>query len=486
MRGAAFLVAAMLLVLAGGCRGDATGPVPVSAIGAAPHAANPNREPLDAPSAFLLQSVAQGLVRFDATADIEPGLAQSWIVSNDGLRYTFRLKRARWPDGSRITAEQVVARLKAASAPASANPLKPLLGAIDEIETMTDEVLEISLKSPRTNFLQLLAQPEMAIVRNGAGSGPLAVEPGKDGAMLLRPPPVQDAEDDIVAEPLTPVLLRGEAAAMAVARFEAGESQLVLGGTAGDLPVARAAGLPRGALVFDPVAGLFGLSFGKAGTGPLSHPEARQALAMAIDRPGLVAALAVPGLAARESLTPPGLEGLANPAAAAWTALPLPARRAAARAALAPLLKGERLHLRVAMPEGPGWRPVFALLRRDWATIGVDAMRAGPRDAAADLHFIDEVAPVSLATWYLRHFTCAASAVCDPAADTALEAARNALDPAVRAAHLAEADRSLAAAAPFIALAAPVRWSLAAPRLTGFRPNLFGRHPAGELLRPAP
>src|SRR3954462_1949997 len=117
--GVSCLLAAMRLVLAGGCRGDATGPVPVSAIGAAPHAANPNREPLDAPSAFLLQSVAQGLVRFDATADIEPGLAQSWIVSNDGLRYTFRLKRAKWPDGSPITADQVVARLKAAGAPGS-------------------------------------------------------------------------------------------------------------------------------------------------------------------------------------------------------------------------------------------------------------------------------------------------------------------------------------------------------------------------------
>src|SRR3954462_5570985 len=119
MRGFAFLVAAMLLVLAGGCRGGATGPGPVSAVGAAAPAANPNREPLDAPSAFLLQSVAQGLVRFDATADIEPGLAQSWIVSNDGLRYTFRLKRAKWPDGSPITADQVVARLKAAGAPGS-------------------------------------------------------------------------------------------------------------------------------------------------------------------------------------------------------------------------------------------------------------------------------------------------------------------------------------------------------------------------------
>jgi oligopeptide transport system substrate-binding protein len=76
--------------------------------------------------------------------------------------------------------------------------------------------------------------------------------------------------------------------------------------------------------------------------------------------------------------------------------------------------------------------------------------------------------------------------VCDPAADAAMEAARAAPDQAGRLAALAQADRSLAAAAPFIPLAAPVRWSLVAPRLTGFRTNLFGRHPAGELLGPAP
>jgi oligopeptide transport system substrate-binding protein len=475
----------MLLVALAGCGESGSGPVGVSAIGGPPRLMNPNRARLDPPSAFLLQSVAQGLVRFDATGDIEPGLAQSWIVSNDALRYTFRLKRALWPDGSRITAEQVVARLRAAGAPGSANPLKPLLGAIDEIETMTDEVLEISLRSPRPNFLQLLAQPEMAIVRNGGGGGPLVARPERDGAMLIEAPP-RPEEEDIVPAALTPVRLRGEPAAMAVARFEGGEAHLVTGGTAGDLPVARAANAPRAGLVFDPVAGLFGLSFGKVGKGVLSHVEARQALSMAIDRPAVVAALGVPGLAARESLVPAGLEGLTAPAVPGWTADPLPARRAAARAALAPLLKAERLHIRVAMPEGPGWRLIFALLRRDWATIGVDAARVGPDDGSADLHFIDEVAPVTLASWYLRHFSCAASAVCDPVADGAMDAARVAPDQPTRLARLSDADRSLAAAAPFIALAAPVRWSLVAPRLTGFRPNLFGRHPAGELLRPAP
>src|SRR3569623_1796066 len=135
MRTRFLLLAALAagLALVSGCRREASGPVVVSAIGGPPRMANPNREPLDTASAFLLQSVAQGLVRFDATGDIEPGLAQSWIVSNDGLRYTFRLARMDWPGGGgRITAAAVVARLKAAAA-SSRNPLKPVLGAIDEI-----------------------------------------------------------------------------------------------------------------------------------------------------------------------------------------------------------------------------------------------------------------------------------------------------------------------------------------------------------------
>ena len=40
---------------------------------------------------------------------------------------------------------------------------------------MTDRVLEIRLRAPRPNLLQLLAQPEFALVRNGQGSGPFAI-----------------------------------------------------------------------------------------------------------------------------------------------------------------------------------------------------------------------------------------------------------------------------------------------------------------------
>jgi len=469
-------LAAAALVLTG-CGERETGPLRVTAIGAPPQLRNPNLQPLDPPSAFLLEAAAQGLVRFDSAGEIEPALAQSWIVSDDGMRYTFRIRRAHWADGSPVTAEQVATRLRAAASRASRNPLKPVLGAIEDVVAMTDQVLEISLRGPRPNMLQLLAQPEMGIMMRGVGTGPLVVAAEGDGEVRLSPPV---GEDEEAGESDTPdILLRGETAGLAIARFAEDEADLVTGGTVGDLPIARAAGLPGNRLVFDPAPGLFGLAFAAAEEGPLADPAVRRALSMAIDRQAMVAALAVPGMQPRVTLAPVIGDELPRPTVPDWAISPMPMRRELAARAIAAV--GNPVRVRVAMPDGPGYRLLFAYLRRDWRMIGVEAEPAAP-GAPADLVLIDQVAPANLATWYLRHFTCDASAICDPAADQALLAARLAPNPAERHVKLAEADRILTALVPFIPLTAPVRWSLVAPRLTGFRPNAFARHPAVVLI----
>ena len=59
------------LVLIAGCGEPRSGPIMVSAIGEPPELVNPNLQPLDAPSAALLQATAQGLVRFDAVAGLD-------------------------------------------------------------------------------------------------------------------------------------------------------------------------------------------------------------------------------------------------------------------------------------------------------------------------------------------------------------------------------------------------------------------------------
>lgn len=465
-----------------GCGAPERGPIEISAIGGTPRLGDANRAPLDAPSAFLTEAVAQGLVGFNAEGDIEPALAQSWIISDDGLTYTFRLRRTEWASGGRVTAEQVAARLRAALGRASRNPLKPVLGAVAEIVAMTDEVVVINLRGQRPNFLQLLAHPELAIVRQGAGTGPYRLTAAAAGAARLT---MMRGEDEDADDPAHPdIVLRGERAARAIARFAQDRRALVIGGTIGDLPLARAAALPGNALVFDPVSGLFGLSFNPRG-GPLAEPAVRRALAMAVDRQALVGALGVPGLGARAGLVPAGVQDLPGGVQPDWAEAPQAQRRQEATRAIAELGLEAPLSLRVAMPEGPGYRLIFAHLRRDWRLIGVDAVRVAA-DEAADLIFIDAVAPANLASWYLRHFTCEASAVCDRAADAALLAARLAVSPAERQAQFAIADGILSRATPFIALTAPVRWSLVPGRLNGFRPNPFARHPAVNLIAERP
>ena len=461
------------------CKEAERGPIMVSAIGAPPELRNPNLSRLDPPSAILILSVAQGLVRFDAAGQIEPALAQSWIVSNDGLRYTFRLARTKWSNGRPVTAKQVVERLRATISPASENELKPLLGAMADVQAMTENVLEISLKAPRPNFLQLLAHPEMAILRRDLTTGPFVAERQPGGAVLLRMPP--EEEETAAGTPEAPeIILRGEPAALAIARFRNGGAALVTGGTAGDLPIVRVAEIGAEALRFDPVSGLFGLVFTRPEES-LGDPAIRQALAMAVDRPAIVTAMGVPGLQARESLIAPGLEELASPALPEWTALPLPVRRERAAAIIRSQAEKLPLKLRIAIPDGPGYRIVFAHLRRDWRAIGVDAepVRIGRR---ADLALVDEVAPALAPAWYLRYFTCAASAICSAEADALLDQARNSQDPAERQALLGRADLALAAVTPFIPLMAPVRWSLVAPRLTGYRSNPFGLRFIGGLV----
>jgi peptide/nickel transport system substrate-binding protein len=461
-------------------------PTEVSVIGDAPRIADPNRHLLTPPQAVLMGAVAQGLVTFDAEGSIEPGLAGRWIVPAEGMSYIFRLGDARWNTGARVKADIIARRLRAAISPGSRNPLKPVLGSIDEVIAVTDDVIDVRLKGPRPRFLELLAQPELAMVFNGATAGPLRYVQRERGGLLLVP-----MDEPLAADATTPldperrIILRGERAALAVARYASGGAALVLGGTFADLPIARVAGVRPRELHFDPARGLFGLAF--AGDQPfLADPAIRAALSMSLDRPAIVAAFSIPGWEAIETITPPGLDDLKEPTRPAWGAAPIAERRAAAIAAIEGwrATHGPPPVLRVALPQGPGARILFARLAADWRGIGIETERVAA-DAPADLRLVDEVAPAEIASWYLRRFTCASAGPCAEEADTALLRAISSPDMGDRTARLAEADAALAGVTPFIPLASPPRWSLVARALDGFRPSPRARHPL-TLLRAPP
>jgi peptide/nickel transport system substrate-binding protein len=472
----------MLALALGGCWGGTQAkdaPVAVSVIGGELATADPSAGPLDTPARLLLDATAQGLVRFDGVGQIEPGLAASWAVTPDGRSYIFRLRDAVWPDGSPVTTDQVVKVLRRAAAPNSRNALAPFLQVIDEAVAMTPQVIEVRLKSPRPDLLKLFAQPELAIVRDGAGTGPFVAKPEHQNAILLRPMPdpvLPGGDDAAKPDPRGQVMLRGGRAASGIARFKAGRAELVLGGTFADWPILGVAGIAPAAIRVDPASGLFGLAVTNR-EGFLADPANRAALAMAIDRAALTAAIR-PEWQPVETVLPAQFDSSSLPATPAWGPLALDARREAARTRVR---DWKRAHpgpvtIRIALPAGPGATLVWGSLMVSFRAIGVTPVRTGLNDPA-DLHLIDAVAPYDSARWFLA----TACRLCSDDVTTLIAAGRDAPDLYARAHRIAEADALLATDYGYIPIAQPLRWSIVSARLTGWQGNTRAWHPLNHL-----
>jgi peptide/nickel transport system substrate-binding protein len=459
-----------------GCRKQPEGALKVIVIGSEPKLRDPAVGPLSPSDEVLLANVAQGLVRFDAAGNIVSGLAERWTVTDDGLSYIFRLAATNWPDGRKITAEQVARVIKRNIGTRSKNSLKDRFGAVEDVVAMTDRVIEIRLIAPRPDLLALLAQPEMAILRNDHGTGPFtATLAGKD--IKLTREIVSPDEETTSREEL---MLGGAPGPAAVQAFASANVDLVLGGTFADLPLAQRVKLPRNSLRFDPASGLFGL-VPMRDDGIAGSLQARALLSQAIDRDALVAAIGVPGLAARASLLEPGLDGLPGPVQPAWTATPLAQRRPGLIASAHRAFSGQKdLSIKVFLPEGPGADMLFNRLVADWSPLGLTVERAKSA-GSADFALIDAVAPSSSPAWFVREFRCGAVAICDKDADSLMDAARQSPVPAQRSALFGQAAAKIDQQQLFIALTAPVRWSLVSQRIFNFAGNRYARHTLTDL-----
>jgi peptide/nickel transport system substrate-binding protein len=473
-RPAALGLAAALAVLAAGCDRKPEGVVHVVVIGGQPQLVDPAKGPLSRGEQVLIDNAAQGLVQFDPRGQIVPGLGETWNVSDDGLSYIFRLANGTWPDGRKITADQVARMLRKLIAPGSRNPLKDAFGSVGDVVAMTDRVIEIRLEQPRPHLLQLLAQPEMGLVYDEQGTGPFSIDEAKskDGALrLTREVPTPD-EQETKREQLD---LSGAKAEAAIAAFAGGRADLVLGGTFADLPYVARDKLPRRALQFDPASGLFGLVPAR-NSGPAANADIRKLLSQAIDRDALVAALAVPGLVPRTTVLEPGLDNILDPQPPLWTSTAL-ANRLPELAARARKLfpDGKPATIRIALPDGPGADLLFNRLATDWGALGLKVERSDDK-APADFALIDEVAPSSSASWFVRRFRCGSVPVCDPEVDQVLDAARNTSVLPQRSALLLDASRKIDSEQLFLPIAAPIRWSLVSARIASFAGNRFAIH----------
>jgi peptide/nickel transport system substrate-binding protein len=123
----------------------------IMAISADPAASNPNIT-TGATDLTLGCLVYEGLTRLAADFSPEPSLAESWEVTPDGLRYTFKLVEASWQDGKPFTSADVKFTLEEVSAKYSAK-FKAAAEAIKSIATPDPRTVEIELSRSYGPFL---------------------------------------------------------------------------------------------------------------------------------------------------------------------------------------------------------------------------------------------------------------------------------------------------------------------------------------------
>ncbi|MEL6485960.1 MAG: ABC transporter substrate-binding protein, partial [Pseudomonadota bacterium] len=240
------------------------GPVEVAIVGEA-GALFQQGASLSPAAQHLSAASREGLVSLDSSGQVVPALAERWIVTDDGMSYIFRLRERTWPDGEPVTADDLRKALDDLIAELNDTPLGLDLEKVTEIRAMTERVVELRLSSPMPDFLRLLAQPEMGIVKSGSGAGPMVVSRDEEQplARLSALPPQerglprrQDWEQSS-----RPLSVRALPAAMAIDAFSQGEVDLLLNGTLPSFPQIELGPLSRGNIQVDPAQGLFGLVF---------------------------------------------------------------------------------------------------------------------------------------------------------------------------------------------------------------------------------
>lgn len=130
------------------------------------------------------RDLGEGLLGFTPTGELRAAAAESWIVSDDGLEYTFTLRpTARWSNGDPVTAEDFVYSFRRLVSPATAAVYVDSVKVIENAEAIidgdlppaslgiaaTDQYqLSIRLKQPVPYFLSLLTHPSTFPLHRGS------------------------------------------------------------------------------------------------------------------------------------------------------------------------------------------------------------------------------------------------------------------------------------------------------------------------------
>ena len=271
----------------------------------------------DSASGAVIRQVFEGLTR-EVNGKYEPAAATEWKISDDGLTYTFKLREgATWTNGDPVTAKDFEFAWKRAINPETAADYAPLYFVIEgaeayntgegkaedvAIKAVDDYTLEVKLTSPTAYFLELTAFYAFAPVNQKTveADEKWAAEAGEqyvtNGAFelsswnhgadyTLEKSDTYWDKDKVALDKVNTQIVESEATA--VNMFRSGEIDY-LGAPFGSVSLDSIDGFKAdGSLAITPISGVY---WYKVNTQDpvMANANIRKALALSIDRKGLI------------------------------------------------------------------------------------------------------------------------------------------------------------------------------------------------------
>ena len=280
-------------------------------LGGEPRTLDPTLNSLSFGSVYMIHFF-EGLTKKDDKDNVVAGMAESWDISKDGLKYTFHLRtNAKWSDGKPVVASDFEYAIKRAANPETGASYSHMLNVIKnaslvisgkakvddlQVKALDDYTLEIVLENPAPYFLEYISvsspyfpvrkdiveefgdewgrKPETYIV-----NGPyIMTERKTDEKIVMEVNPNYYAKDEIIAKKITVVIMSDSNTALAAIR----EGTILfsyLEAPMGEIPTL----LKENYLLQERGFGIFFLEMNTL-KGVLTNKNIRRALAIAFDR----------------------------------------------------------------------------------------------------------------------------------------------------------------------------------------------------------